>query len=248
MAGMDQETLKLIESYKTPREVIQRLLGIRTIILSGISAAGKDTIQQRMLLDEKYQKVVTSTTRAPRENNGVMEVEGEDYYFLTLEQARDNMRNGEYIEVMNVHGRANGSLIKEYERIAQRGSVALTDIDYQGAARFLEFGMERLSVFFIVPPSFDTWLKRLTVRYGDSLNDNQDEVINRMHSAKKEIAFARNDPRFIPVVNDDIERVAEEIKAIADGQIELSQETIQNNYAILDDLLQGIETYLETHG
>jgi guanylate kinase len=245
MFQMDQEALELIRNYKTPESVIERLGPIRTVILSGISAAGKDTIQKALAADGEYSRVVTSTTRAPRENDGILETNGVEYYFFTLEQAKQKMRDGEYIEVMNVHGRANGSLIKEYERISLIGSIALSDIDYQGAARFLEFGMQRLSTIFVIPPSYQVWFERLTKRYGNSLSEHQDEIINRMRSAQKEIAFARADRRFLPVVNDDIERVSQEIHGIVASTIQLSDEDFNERYMIMDELLAGIDQYLE---
>ncbi len=247
MAQMDKITQDLIDGYRTPEVVIEKLRHIKTVIITGISAAGKDTIQQGLLADEQYSKVVTSTTREPRKNNGVMEIDGVDYYFLTLEEAQKRMRDGEYIEVMNVHGNVNGSLVKEYERISQLGSVALSDIDYQGAAHFLDFDMQELSVFFVVPPSFDVWFKRLTERYGDSLDDNLDEIIKRMQSAQKEIAFAQTHPEFIPVLNDQIERVTGEIKAIVNGTPALSEEMLSRNYELMAQLLEDINSYLSIH-
>jgi guanylate kinase len=244
---MDQETLQLIKDYKTPETTIERLRDIEAVILTGITGAGKDTIIHVLLEDPNYVRVVTSTTRAPRVNDGVMEQDGVEYYFLTIEEAQEKMRNGEYIEVMPVHGQVNGSLVKEYERIANMGSVALTNIDYQGAAKFLTFEMRRLSVVFVIPPNFDIWFERLTKRYGGTLESDREEVLKRMRSAQKEIAYARSDPRFVPVLNDDIDRVASEIKTIVSGETQLADEIVRQNYAIMDDLLVHINAYLEAN-
>lgn len=243
---MDIITQKLIDDYKTPADIIERLQDIEAVILTGISAAGKDTIKRELLKDPRYVRVVTSTTRGPRENNGVKEQNGIEYYFLTVEEAQEKIRNGEYIEVMNVHGNVNGSLIKEYERIAELGNIALTDIDYQGAAQFLKFDMRRLSVIFVVPPSFDIWLERLVERYGNTLDENQDEVLNRMRSAQKEIAYALEDDRFLPVINNDLDKAVSEIKEIVELGKSLSVDEIEYNRSVMRGLHKAITEHLNT--
>ena len=53
------------------------------IILVGASGTGKDTLIN--MIKEKYgdiPKAISWTTRKPRSNNSVLEVEGEDYYFV----------------------------------------------------------------------------------------------------------------------------------------------------------------------
>ena len=142
---MDERLQQQINDYETPDRVLERLHSIRTVILVGITAAGKDTIIRDIIgASNEFARVVTSTTRAPRENNGVLEQHGVDYYFLTIDEAQQKMDAGEYIEVANVHERVNGSLIAEYERIASMGKVALSDVDYQGAMNFLSFGRDNL--------------------------------------------------------------------------------------------------------
>lgn len=242
MSQMDDTTRNLVDTYQTPKDVIDRLKDIRTVIFTGITGAGKDTIINAMMNDNRFTKVVTSTTRLPRENNGIMEREGVEYYFLSIEQARQKIQDGEYIEVNDVHGRVNGSLIKEYERIAQSGTVALTAIDYQGANNFLEFGMEHLTVLFIVPPNFTTWLQRLGGRHG-GLESDKAEILNRMGSAEKEIEHALQDSRFVPVMNVDFNASAKKIASIVlDGELPTKQE-IEDSHAVLRQLLADLRQY-----
>ena len=53
------------------------------IILSGPSGAGKDTVAANIINNRlaPIEKVITSTTRAPRENNGKPELDGVHYDF-----------------------------------------------------------------------------------------------------------------------------------------------------------------------
>ena len=65
------------------------------LILCGPTASGKSTTQK--VLCEKYgfNKVVTYTTREPREN----EVFGEDYYFVTEDKLTRNLLSLLYIQI-----------------------------------------------------------------------------------------------------------------------------------------------------
>lgn len=242
---MDDTTLQLIQNYQTPQVIIDRLHNIHAIILTGITGAGKDTIIKDMVAAGGFTRVVTSTTRAPRENDGVLEQHGREYYFLSMDEAKEKIKNGEYIEVANVHGRINGSLISEYERIDSSGETAVAQIDYQGAQAFLDFGMPNLLVLFIVPPSFDVWIERLTGRHGGSLEGEKDEIIARFRSAEKELAHALSDPRFIPIMNDlSIESAAEIIEYSKTGT-RPSSEQIDQAHQVIRDLADAISVRIK---
>ncbi|HEY8886711.1 MAG TPA: hypothetical protein VIM31_04415 [Candidatus Microsaccharimonas sp.] len=199
---MDSSLEQQIRHYDTPADVADELRPIETVMLTGITAAGKDTVIGDILREsDEFMRVVTSTTRAPRENNGIMEQDGREYYFFSNEQAIQKMDQGEYIEVAPVHGRVNGSLISDYRRISGLAKTALTDINYEGAEKFLTFGMENLSVYFVMPPNFEVWLARLMKRQGGVLGDHN-EILRRFRSAQEELNYAVNQPDFIPITND----------------------------------------------
>lgn len=241
---MNEILQRMIDEYQAPPQVLERLNPIRTVILVGITAAGKDTIIRDIIgASDEFVRVVTSTTRAPRENSGVLERHGVDYYFLTEEEAQQKMDAGEYIEVANVHERVNGSLISEYERIASMGKVALSDIDYQGAMNFLDFGMEKLQVYFVLPPSFEAWLARLAKRQGGVLERDQ-EIITRFRSAQKELAVARDNPHLIPVMNTQSDETAERIIGYTLHGTQPSADEIAEARNVLDDLAHSIDDYI----
>lgn len=241
---MDETLRQQVTEYKPSDTVLERLRPIKTVILVGITAAGKDTIMRDILQEtDEFKRVVTSTTRAPRENNGIMEVEGVNYYFLTIDQAREKIANEEYIEVADVHGRVNGSLVAEYERIASIGKVALSDIDYQGVLHFLSFGMENLSVYFVVPPSFDVWLERLAMRQGGALKRDE-ELIARLRSAHAELTEALNNPALIPVMNEDSAETARKIIEFTNNGAKPSDESITHAHEVIRELKESIARYL----
>lgn len=65
------------------------------LILSGISASGKTTLQ-RELAKVGYHKVITSTTRQPRIKEG--EVDGKDYFFFSKDDFFKDKALGRYAE------------------------------------------------------------------------------------------------------------------------------------------------------
>lgn len=242
---MDTATQQLIDEYETPAQVIERLKNLPVIILTGITGAGKNTIMNDMLNDGRFQRVVTSTTRAPREEHGVMEQHGVAYYFLSVDEAKANIANGEYIEVANVHGRINGSLIREYERIADSGKIALTDIDYQGAQRFLDFGMNKLTVLFIVPPSYEVWIERVNKRNNLQQTDPE-EFTRRLQSAKVELEYALAHEDFVPILNNLSADSADEITLLAiHNQLPSDESTVTARRAT-QELLRSIDEHLSS--
>jgi guanylate kinase len=242
---MDDTTRQLIAGYHPPDGVIERLREIPLIILTGITGAGKNTIMNDIIMHDDFERAVTSTTRAPRANDGVMEVEARDYYFLTVEQAQKKMETGEYIEVADVHGRVNGSLIKEYERIAALNKTVVTDIDYQGAQHMINFELPKLTVLFIVPPSFEVWLERLSGRYGDEEIDTED-LARRLSSAKVELDYALQHDAFIPVMNDVSKESAQTIIEFTQQQTLPSVDEVATAHGVVRQLLTDIDSYLQT--
>ena len=70
-------------------------MGYKIIALIGKAGSGKDTILNKVLdVNPALHKIINSTTREPREG----EVEGIDYYFLTIDQYTDKLLNNEFVE------------------------------------------------------------------------------------------------------------------------------------------------------
>lgn len=240
---MNESLQGKINDYYPSEATVEAMRDVPTDIFVGISNAGKDTIAREVLSkSDAYQKVITTTTRAPRQNNGVQERDGVDYYFLTPEQAEQKINDGEYAEVAAVHEHVYGSLLAEYQRVAKLGKRALAVLDYQGAERFLSFGMHDLNVYFIVPPSFEVLLAR-TVKRGSA-----DDLITRFKTADNELAVALDDKRFVPIINDVSQETADNIIEFSahhtkptDEAVALGHQTIQNLRSAISSYIRQIE-------
>ena len=178
----------------------------KMIIVSAPSGSGKSTLINYLMTQfSNLEFSISATSRAPRgeEKNGV------EYYFLTPDEFRKKIDNGEFLEFEEVYkDKFYGTLKSEVSRINGKGNVVIFDVDVVGGCNIKKmYGDNALSIF-IMPPSINTLKERLLKRATDSL-----EVINdRVEKASQEMTYA---PRFDRiVVNDDLENTKGLMKKI----------------------------------
>ncbi len=100
-------------------------------MFSAPSGSGKTTIV-RHLLGIKDLNLEFSISAASRERRG-SEIDGKDYYFLSLKEFKNKIKNDEFLEWEEVY-RDNfyGTLKTEVERIWAMGKNVIFDIDVFG--------------------------------------------------------------------------------------------------------------------
>lgn len=167
----------------------------KIIILSAPSGTGKSTIISHLMQDASLNLdfSVSATSRKPRGK----EVHGRDYYFLSPEDFRSRVENGDFVEWEEVYsGTMYGTLRSEVERVVNTGRNLIMDIDVKGAINVKrEFGNDALALF-VAPPSIEVLESRLRGRNTDS----EESVKKRLEKAEYELSFA---PRFdYTIVND----------------------------------------------
>jgi guanylate kinase len=178
------------------------------IVLSSPSGGGKTTIARMLLAkrpDVGYS--VSCTTRAPRQG----EVNGRDYFFVTREEFRSRQSRGEFAESAEVHGQLYGTLMREVESVLGSGRHVVMDIDVQGARQFVAAYKESVLVF-LLPPSADALIARLTSRN----TDMPDDVRRRLKEARAELE-AVGDYHYV-VVNDALESAYSQVSSIIDAE------------------------------
>lgn len=181
----------------------------KLIVFSAPSGSGKTTIVRHLLAQEKLnlEFSISATSREPREG----EVDGVDYYFISLEQFKKHMKDDDFLEWEEVY-RDNfyGTLKSEVERIWAMGKNVIFDIDVVGGLRIKRKFPEHTLAVFVRPPSVEELKIRLKKRKTES-----DEKINmRIAKASVEMMTA---PRFDFIIeNDELEKAlieAEELVA-----------------------------------
>jgi len=178
----------------------------KLIVFSAPSGSGKSTIIDYLLsqgLDLSFS--VSATSRAPRGT----EKDGEDYFFLTPEDFRRRIDNGDFLEYQEVYkDKFYGTLRSEVDRILHKGENVVFDVDVVGGCNIKNiYGSRALSIF-IQPPSIEELRHRLEKRGTDS-----PEVIeSRIAKAQYEMSFA---PKFdCVIVNSDLGKAENEALGI----------------------------------
>jgi len=134
----------------------------KMLIFTAPSGAGKTTIVRHLLA--KYDDAafsVSATTRAKRAH----EEHGVDYYFLTPEDFRKKIKNGEFVEWEEVYdNQYYGTLKSEISRLWDAGKHIVFDIEVKGATNVKEMYGDKCLAIFIQPPSLEVLIQRLKNR------------------------------------------------------------------------------------
>jgi guanylate kinase len=181
------------------------------VLFRSISGAGKGTIRKKLFESGDYINFISHTTRSPRENNGVMEQNGVEYYFISIETAIDMLQRGDFIEAKSYSGNVYGTTTTELKKAKASGKIALNDVEIQGVAEYLKIAPS-VKVIFIVPPSHEAWLARLVARYEGEIN--HDDLNRRLETAKQELQVALADTRFSFIINDDLGQAVQDVENI----------------------------------
>jgi guanylate kinase len=178
----------------------------KLVIFSAPSGAGKTTIVKHLLQqDLNLEFSVSATSREPRPG----ETKGKDYYFLSTEEFRKKIDNGEFLEWEEVYeGIFYGTLKSEVERIRDAGKHVIFDVDVVGGLNIKKFyGNEALAVF-VKPPSVEELRKRLKNRSTES----EEKIRMRISKAEKELEFAG---RFdVIIVNNELSKALQEAEKV----------------------------------
>lgn len=184
----------------------------KLIIISAPSGCGKSTIINHIMEEgtRDLQFSVSATNRLPRPG----EVDGVNYYFLTDDEFKTRVANGEFVEFEEVYpGRYYGTLRSELENRLSNGHNIILDIDVKGGVNVKkQFGDQAVSIF-IQPPSIEALRQRLEGRGTDA----PDVINQRVGRAEYELTFAPQYDHI--VVNDQLDTAINETKTLIDSFI-----------------------------
>ena len=174
------------------------------IVVSGASGTGKGTVCKKILEDcpEIYYSI-SATTRQPRQG----EVDGREYFFITVDEFKNWIAEGKFLEYAEVYGNFYGTPLHKIEERLNRGEDVLLEIDTQGALKVMEKFSDGVYIF-LLPPSLEELRRRIEGRGTES-----PEVLERrFNAAKNEIALAGK--YTYNVMNDLVENAVDNIKKI----------------------------------
>ena len=116
------------------------------VILSSPSGAGKTTLTKKIQQKHKNFKLsVSLTTRKPRTN----EVEGVDYYFVTVEKFKQLIDKKKFYEFAKIFENYYGTLKKNVDEALINSNI-IFDIDWQGTKQLSEYKNLKLIKIYLI--------------------------------------------------------------------------------------------------
>ena len=180
------------------------------IILSSPSGAGKTTLVKMLSTIDNFEISISHTTRQPRPN----ETSNKDYFFVKELEFKRLINNQEFLEYAKVFNNFYGTTRTPVIDKLDKGKNVLFDIDWQGADQIKNKKLDyKLITFFILPPSKEVLLERLSNR------DMKDKLISeeRMSQFERDVLHWINYDYV--VINDNVNKCFLRIKNLIDAEI-----------------------------
>lgn len=190
-------------------------------IIAAPSGCGKTSLVKALLENSKNLAVsVSHTTRKPRKG----EIDGENYHFVSNETFEQMISNNDFLEYAEVFGNMYGTAKTNiYEKLDSNINTIL-EIDWQGARQVRQNMPEVISIF-ILPPSKNVLLERLTTRG----QDDKATISERMENSEKEMSHY-NEFGYL-IINNQFDSALNNLKAIIDdfgNNIKNNEFTLEN--------------------
>lgn len=186
----------------------------KLILILGPSGSGKGTIIQ--YIKKNYPDFVfprSYTTRDMRPG----EKDGEVYHFISKEEFKAKIQNGEFLEYAVVHqDNMYGTIKSEIMTPLQEGKTVVREVDVQGVESIWDkFGKENVTTIFITTPSWDDLRDRILGRADMTF----EELEKREESYYNEMKFAALCDHVIESITGQIDKALAKTKQIIDAII-----------------------------
>jgi len=153
------------------------------LVISAPSGTGKSTITKAVLeAESRSRPSCIISTRKPRAG----EVDGKDYFFVSLDEFERKKRDGELIEWAEFAGNFYGTPRAFIEKAKAHGDIAVLDIDIQGAAQIRRTMPDAVTIF-VAPPSLAALEQRLRARK----TETEEAIARRLARVPSELAAAK---------------------------------------------------------
>lgn len=186
----------------------------KAIIFSAPSGSGKTTIVRHLLRKNMGLEFSISATTRPK--RGDREVDGKDYYFLSEDDFKRKVDNGDFVEWEEVYGgNYYGTLKSEVERLWAAGKHVLFDVDVKGGIKLKEYFEDQgLAVFVKVKN-----MEELEARLRHRNTETEENIKRRLAKAMYEMSF---EGKFdITLVSDDLDKTLKKAEQLVSDFIQL---------------------------
>lgn len=156
----------------------------KAIIFSAPSGSGKTTIVKHLL--RKFGNLAFSTSATTRPRRIEREIDGRDYYFLSVDEFKQKIASGDFIEWEEVYdGIYYGTLKSEVDRLWAIGKHVLFDVDVKGGIKLNEYFKEKCLAVFVKVSD----MKELEARLRHRDTESEESIRKRLAKAEYEMSF-----------------------------------------------------------
>lgn len=231
-----------LKNYRPSKQTIETLRQTPLVTLTAPTATGRNTIINALVKTGRYTFIVSDTTRPPRQNNGVWERTGVEYFFRTEDEVLADITAGRFVEAEVIHGQqVSGTSVREIERAATEHKIPIADVDIEGGITMARLAPNTVTIC-LLPPSFKEWIARINGR-------ERIEPINlhrRLRQATKVFKLALAHDNFIFIINDNLAEAIVAVDEIAShGRHQVADE--QKARLLAEQLYRDTKAYLHKH-
>lgn len=219
-----QAAVSMQSSYSMSDQAKKKLANIELVAIIGPTGVGKTTIIHELGLPH----VASDVTRPirPHEKKSQKEYNFRDDY----EEMHKQLKNGEFAQfVVSNFGDFYGTHIDSYP---DSGKCTIA-VFAQALSSFEIMGFKSITAFYIMPPSYIEWMRRIG-------GDRSTQILERIDEARQSITSAMNNQEtYLFILNDTIENALRDIRMVLEGG-SVSQHRIQLALGSADIILERI--------
>lgn len=175
------------------------------VVISAPSGCGKDTIVNEIVkeMGDEASVSVSMTTREMRPG----EEEGVNYYYVSVDQFKKNIENGEMLEYTRYGSNYYGTPVGPVKEKLKEGKTVFLIIEVEGGENVKKVFPDCVKIF-VIPPSMEVLSNRLRGRG----TDNEEAIATRLEIARTELQRAVEYDYIVE--NDVLQDAVEDVKAI----------------------------------
>ncbi len=184
------------------------------LIISGPTCAGKDTVMRKLLdKNKKMQRLVTTNSRPKRSD----EKEGEDYYFVSLEEFEELIAKDAFFEWVEYRGHYRGGQKKHVDEALKSGKDIVWRIDVRGVKNIYDKVKEfypRSAFIFLTAP-LKVLKERIRERGVDSFKEQEWSIRRARWELRQGQSFdyiVENKDRHLKEAVEAVEGIAEAVR------------------------------------
>lgn len=175
------------------------------LVISGPSGSGKSSLMHEMMkrVEDTYFSIST-TTRQMRDG----EIEGKDYFFISKDEFKQGIEEGNFLEWARVHDNYYGTSLKQILKELNAGKTVIFDIDVQGHKIAQEKFGNIITSVFVTTPNQEVLKERLINRGTDSA----ESIEKRLNNAISEMTRVKEYDFLL--INDYFDKTLESLVSI----------------------------------